>query len=257
MLIVALIAGLVAAVAVFVAISGNDDSGGTTTGSTVPAVVATQNIAIGTEITEGMVKLTDIPNDVKVSGALTQTDLAVGEVARVGIASGEQITSAKLGVPVPEKGLSGVVPVGMRGVSFEVEEVTAVGGLLLPGDRIDILAAVRIERAPGLAEGEHILRIETVLQNVEILSVGQEAQDAAGRVSSSDSESASGTSGQLPDNVKEQPRASTITVALSPVDSAKLISAQEHAERVWAVERAYGDSAIVDYPPQDVIIVKD
>lgn len=265
MLIVAIVAGLVAAAAVFIAVSQNDnDSGSTAAGGAVPALVATQNIAIGTEITADMVELADVPENLLVAGALDKTDLAVGEVARVAIASGEQITDSKLGVPVPEKGLAGVVPVGMRGVALEVDEVTAVGGLLLPGDRVDILASYIIEGAPGLAENERILRTETVLQNVEVLSVAQEAQDASGRATDSTGAGtgdASAISGQLPEDVEEQPDAGTLTVALSPVDAAKLISIQgitgDLSGKVWAVLRAYGDSAIVETQPNDVIIVDE
>ena len=263
MLLLALVAGLVAAALVFVAISNNDgESGGSTAvgGDVQSAVVAAQAIGAGDEITAEMVKVVDIPIDLVIAGGYSDADLVVGDVARVALAEGEQIVSSRIGVPTPEKGLAGVIPVGMRAVAISVQEVTAVGGLLLPGDRIDVLAAYKIDKAPGLAEDEYILRTETILQDVEILSVAQEAQDASARVDVAENPDAAGTtytSGELPDDVEEQPGAGTITVALSPADAQLVVSKQQHADRVWAIERAYGDTGRADVAPLDVILVGD
>lgn len=262
LLLLALIAGLVAAVVVFVAVnnSGNDETSSTAvSGNVTSALIATQSISAGTEITSDMVKTVDVPNDLLVTGAYADSELVVGDVARVAISQGEQITRNKIGIAVPDKGLSGVLPVGMRAISIEVQELTAVGGLLLPGDHVDVVAAYRVDRAPGLAEDEYILRTETILQNVEVLSVAQEAQNASARIDPSADPSTTDptyTSGDLPDNVEEQPGASTITVALSLADSQVLISKQQHADRIWTVERAFGDTARADILPHDVILVE-
>jgi Flp pilus assembly protein CpaB len=122
---------------------------------------------------------------------------------------------------------------------------------------VDIVASFEIERAPGLAEDEYILRTETILQNVEVISVAQEAQEPAAGASSAtgDGENVSTSSGQIPDDVEEQPNAETLTLALSAADANQLISAQEYAVRIWAVVRAFGDNAIVDQEPVEVILV--
>jgi pilus assembly protein CpaB len=250
MLIVAIVAGLVAAAAVFIAVNeSTGDSGGSgASGGAVPALLATENISVGTEITDDMVRVTDVPEDLRVIGALTEPDLAVGEVARVAISSGEQITEGKLGVPVPDKGLAGVVPQGMRAAGLEVDEVTAAGGLLLPGDRVDIFAAKKV--------ADDVLRTELVLQDVEVLSVAQEALEASGRADSSTdgSSDAAASSGQLPEDVEEQPDAGTLTLALTPEQVQTLISYHdnEDVENIWAVLRPYGDRSHVDLAPTDV-----
>lgn len=256
MLIVAVIAGLVAAAVVFVAVTQSDGDGGgsSSAGGSVPVVVAAQNISIGTEITEDMLRVITVPDDLFVSGALTETEPAVGEIARVAISSGEQLTNGKLGVPVPDKGLAGVVPNGMRAIALEVDEVTAVGGLLLPGDRVDIFAARLLD--------ERTLRTEIVLQNVEVLSVAQEALQAAGRAAVSEegsSSDASAISGQLPDNVEEQPDAGTLTVALTPEQVQTLISYHdnEDVQSIWAVLRPYGDQGTIELAPHDVPLIDD
>jgi Flp pilus assembly protein CpaB len=255
------VAGLVAAVLVFMALQDSDDS--TTVVAppdTVKAVVAAQNIAPGTEITEGMLETADVPEDLLVSGSFATSTPVVGEVTNVAIAKGEQVTRTKLGSAVPDKGLSGVLPPDMRGVAVQVEEVTAVGGNLLAGDRVDILVAHRIKNAPGLTEDEYILRTETVIQNVEVLSVAQEAQEPAAQFESEgESSEAKATSGEVPNDVDSQPTARSITFILTPAQVQEVISWQESeaTQRVWAVLRAYGDDEVVEVEPIDRIIVQN
>ena len=260
LLLLALGAGLVAAVIVFVVVSesGGGDSVTPVTSGTVPALVASQTISAGTLVTEEMVKVVDVPESLVVSGVYDDADLVVGEVSTVTIGAGEQITRLKIGTLVPDQGLSGVVAPGMRAVSVSVDEVTAVGGNLLPGDHVDIVATTRIERAPGLAEDEYILRTTTVLQDVEVLSVAQEAQKPAAQAATTDdgdAGSASYTSGQLPEDIKEQPNAGTLTLSLTPEQAVILISEQESAQRVWAILRAFGDDSTTEVAPYEITIV--
>lgn len=255
LLLLAIGAGLVAALLVFVIVSESDGgSSGPAASSTLPAVVASANIGAGTEITADMVTVAQVPEDLLVSGAKDNTELVVGEVSRVAIAEGEQITSAKLGLPVPEKGASGIVPAGLRAVAVEVDEVTAVGGLLLPGDHVDIIATVRIDGAPGLTEDQYLLRTQTVLQNVEVLSVAQEALDPSAQDSADAESDPSYASGELPDDVEEQPDAGSITLALTPEQAQLIISQQEHAVEVAAILRAFGDQTVSEILPFDVVI---
>ncbi len=262
LLLLALVAGLAAAVIVFIVVSesgGDGDSTPAVTDGSVPALVATQSISAGTQITEEMVKVVDVPESLLVSGVYDDAELVIGEVSTVSIGASEQITRSKIGLLVPDQGLSGVVALGMRAVSVEVDEVTAVGGNLLPGDHVDILVTTRIERAPGLAEDEYILRTTTLLQDIEVLSVAQEAQKPAAQsvtTDDGDAGSASYTSGQLPDDIEEQPRANTLTLSLTPEQAVILISEHDHAERVWAVLRAFGDDSIAEVEPYEVTIVE-
>jgi hypothetical protein len=122
-----------------------------------------------------------------------------------------------------------------------------------------VVADYYVADAPNLATNQQLLRTQTILQNVEVLSVGQVAQQASAQpsqVSGQPSASPSYTSGQLPSNLKQDPGASTLTVALDPQQTESLISYQHHSQKVWAVLRPYGDTNIQDIPPNDVIITK-
>jgi pilus assembly protein CpaB len=265
LLLIAIIAGAIAAAIVFVVVTNSDsgDSSSSVSGDAVPALVATQSIKAGQEITEDMVEVRQVPADLRISGAYDSPDLVVGEVSKIAISAGEQINSAKIGIPVPDKGLPGVVSSGMRGVAVEVDEVTAVGGNLLPGDRVDIVATTRIDGVPGLPEDAYVLRTETILQNVEVISVAQEAQEptAGNKPAEGEGEttgdSASSTSGQIPDDVEGQPDANTLTLALTPEQALLVISRQEYSVRIWATVRAFGDDAIYEVAPVEVTIVDD
>ena len=264
LLLIAVVAGLVAAILVFLALQGSDDGGTTavvsTGGDTVDVVVASGDIAAGTTITESMLEVVSVPADLQVKGAFAETELVVGEITNVAVAQGEQFIPGKVGLAVPDKGLSGVVPLGMRGVAVGVEEVTAVGGNLLPGDRVDIFAVIRIDGGPGIGEDQYILRTEVVVQDVEVLSVAQEAQEPVAQPAPVEDgeipDAITYTSGAVPSDVDDQPNARTITVALSPLDAQLVVSKQEYAEEVWAVQRAFGDEEIVDYAPLDVLIIE-
>jgi pilus assembly protein CpaB len=262
LLILALIAGLIAAVVVFVAVSGSGDDGGAgavPTGGTA-VVVATQDISAGTAITEDMVEVKTVPDDLLLTGTYDEPSLVVGEQTKVAILAGEQLSSAKIGLAVPEDGLAGVVPTGMRAISLQVEEKTAVGGLLLPGDRVDVYVTSKLGRQAGLADDEYILRTELVLQDIEVLSVAQEAQEPTAQTSTSegDTEDASVYSGEIPEDVEEQPQASTVTLALTPDQALILaqVQAPEYAEQIFTSLRPFGDHTIIENPqPVDRVFI--
>ncbi len=267
LLLLAVAAGLVAAVLVFVALanSGGDDNSVAAPGATTDTtVVAAQNIPAGTTVTAEMLKTVQVPQDLLVKGAYAETTPVVGEVTRVAIAPGEQLTPAKIGPLAEGKGLAGVVPKGKRGIAVEVRESTAVGGLLIPGDRVDVIAVFPGDH-PLLAlfspfEGSIQPSVSiTILQNVEVLSVAQEAQKPLGvaaRDTDGDGTPDVATSGQLPENVDEQPKASTVTLAVDPQQAQLLALAQGEAKKVWLSLRAFGDEDIVTLPAVDISAVR-
>lgn len=263
LLMIALLAGLVAAILVFVAVSNSDSGGGSGTPgvTTVNAVVAAQEITAGTTITADMLKIEAVPENLLLTDALNSVELVAGEVARGDLAAGEQITLAKLGSPSRDiDALSSVVQKGNRGSSAGVQELTAVGGLILPGDHVDVVATYKIKNVPGLAENEYIQRTEVILQNVEVLSVAQQAQEPKPLAQAEEGEAGEAgiTSGQLPEEVVEQPEAGTVTVTLDPDQTLKLLSFQDNPAtvRIWTILRAFGDTDIVDIAPFDVIVTE-
>ena len=106
-----------------------------------------------------MVKVIEVPEELLVAGAFGDTASVVGQVTRVAIAEGEQITASKLGPRLAPRAESQVLcgPPGMRCLSLVIEPVTTEGERIFAGDRVDIL----IERDGGGSA-------TTVVENVEV-----------------------------------------------------------------------------------------
>jgi Flp pilus assembly protein CpaB len=247
LLILALAAGLVAAVLVFVALSQDEDNTATVSegDSSATVVVASQNIGAGTEITSEMLKTIEVPEALLIAGAYTDATALVGQKVRVPILSGEQVPSSKVGAPNEGAGLSYVVPKGMRGLGVTIEQVTAVGGLLLSGDHVDVYAAYE--------DDDGNWRVYKILDNTEVLSVAQQAQEPLpAPTAAAEAQSQLSTAGQLPDDLDEQPSAATVTVSTNLAETILLVCAQESAARVWLGLRPFGDPVApetVEIPP--------
>src|SRR3972149_5788424 len=146
----AVVSGVVAAILGLVALarSGGDGRlGSGAPGSTWRVVVAGQDIPARTEIGPEMLSVVDVPGSLAVNGALESVEPLIGETTRYPVAAGQQVTLAGAGAQTKEDGLAGVVPKGLRALSVEVDEIRGVGGLLLPGDRVDVIAVLTADAA--------------------------------------------------------------------------------------------------------------
>lgn len=99
----------------------------------VPVIEASRDIEPQTVITEDMVKAVDVSSNLVPSGALTDKNAVVGKKAGTTILSGDVITARKLSQRAG--GFVGLIPEGMRAVSFSVNDVTGVSGFAKPGTR--------------------------------------------------------------------------------------------------------------------------
>jgi pilus assembly protein CpaB len=195
------------------------------------------------------VKVTDVPSSLLILGAYTDTSAAVGQAARVAIAQGEQITPNKVGSPVKSaNGLNSVLPPGMRAIAVGVEQVTAVGGNLLPGDRVDVLA---VNDNGDQANNSATATVSTILQNVEIIAVAQQAETPVAAPASGSSNQSS-TSGQVPSGVKTDSGASTVTLAVDPQQAELLAGVQQKASKIYLTLRSFGDQGTTAVPPVNV-----
>ena len=256
----ALVFAVVAGVFVFVALnqSGDDEKEAVTPGVTTSSrqvVVAGEDIDIRTEVTEGMLTMKTVPEDEALQGAYSDYEPVVGQVTRQDIFKGEQVTRSKVGPQTDteiEQGLSFVIPAGMRGFSIKVDETSAVGGLLLPGDLVDVI---------GVFDDEDDFDVDkavTLLQNIEVLAVAQESQEAIPPPAAADEEatpvaedgateeaaSQQDSLGTRPEDVETKPKAKTVTMAVTPEQAQLLALSQAQGKLVLAL-RPYGDAAEV------------
>ena len=260
LLLLALAAGLVGAVLVYAAVSrGSDstDSAGSAS-SMVPVVTARIDIPPRTKITTDMVEVRQVAPDSRSELAYTDVADVVGRISRYPLATSEQILSTKVVslASAAETGdsLSYVIPEGKRGISIQVNQVTSGGGLVLPGDYVDIIGVFDFEFRDGDdEETEERYFASLILQNVEVLAVAQTVVDtppeagttadgeAIAQVADGDGQRVRNT------DADADPGATTVTLSVTLEQAQLLFLAEENAVLRLAV-RAYGDSEVQDVP---------
>ncbi|MCA9849807.1 MAG: Flp pilus assembly protein CpaB [Dehalococcoidia bacterium] len=237
------------------------DGDTTPTVETRSVLVARDDLSAGERLDRSRLALVEVPTDVIATGALTRIEDGEGQVLRYPVEAGEQILASKfVGAERAEAtGLAFVVPEGMRAVSVPVTEVTGAGGLIVAGDRVDVLAAVSETLLVGadyptegpeadIARREAPTAIVTVLQNALVLAVGQSVSDTSS-VSRDDG-------AQRADDATPDPKAVSVTLAVSPEDAQALFMAVTEGSIGLAL-RSFGDTSsatvapIVDVAPAD------
>jgi pilus assembly protein CpaB len=146
--------------------------------STVPIVVATQDLDRGVSLQPTFLKLVNYPADAAPANAFHAiADLAGGKdqqrlVLRSMVAN-EPVLGANVSGPGGKLNLSSTVGAGMRAVSLRSSDVTGVGGFVLPGDRVDVF----LTRAGGEHGSQTLTQV--LAENVRVLGVDQSANDEA------------------------------------------------------------------------------
>lgn len=188
----------------------------------VPVIEASRDIEPQTVITEDMVKAVEVSSNMVPSGALTDKNAVVGKKAGTTIFSGDMITARKLSQKAG--GFVGLIPDGMRAVSFSVNDVTGVSGFAKPGDKVDILLVTS-------REGMDRITSKILLKDVLILAVNKSSGTPQPQSQNTDKDGKGMSSGSAPrqssSNTSSIGTPSVVTVALTPYDAAKLIASTQ------------------------------
>lgn len=238
----AIVFGLITAVLLFTALQNRDGGG-----SSSPVRITTQNVLVitrdveaNTLLTEDMLELQAVPADQVLLGSYPDVEAVIGLPLRFPLQAGEQVTGAKIGISAikDEGDLALILEPGMRGFAVEASEVSAVGGNLLPGNFVDVIV-VFDEETFG------VTRAETVLRNIEVLAIAQEALEPI-PVSVAESEAAqpgTGIQGQRSEEVETQPRARSVTLAVDPEQAQLLATLQSQDDvEIWLALRPIDDT---------------
>jgi pilus assembly protein CpaB len=100
------------------------------------------------------------------------TELLVGSVARQTLAEGVPIARSATVRPGDRGFLAAVLPKGKRAISIPITEVAGISGLVMPGDRVDIILTYSVQ-GDIIDAGRDIRASETVLTNLRILALDQ------------------------------------------------------------------------------------
>jgi pilus assembly protein CpaB len=115
----------------------------------------------------------DVPRTYVLKSRRSQDDM-IGAVVRRGIAAGDPITDGAV-VKQGERGfLAAVLSPGMRAMSVPINLTSGNSGLILPGDRVDLILTQTLHNT----QGEITRRVsETVITDLRVLAMGAATDD--------------------------------------------------------------------------------
>jgi len=142
----------------------------TTTDSNMQnVVVAAVEIPFGQMVEPQQVKLVAMPKGSVPSDAFDTVDKATGRIATFTILSGDILRGARLAEHLGGSTLASLIAPNKRAISVRVDDVVGVGGFLLPGNRVDVLATKKTSGSSNEAKSE------TILEDLRVLAVDQTA----------------------------------------------------------------------------------
>jgi Flp pilus assembly protein CpaB len=251
-LFLALILAVLSAVLVYAAVTRS--GGGESSSVDTPVLVATQDIAAGTEITEGMVEVASFADTQVPSGALDEASLAVGLIAKENIVAREAVLTSSLvdtTQPIDENVLSYIIEAQQRGMAITAAQVSTGGGLVLPGDHVDIYWIPNDPREDTPAA--------LLAENIEVLAVQQTVLDigpTAPGVTEDDPDAAPPAEGDDRNRTNVEapvPEAVTVTLMLSTRQALNVFCGNKGGELRLAV-RAWGDPSPSGVAPVECMI---
>jgi len=132
-------------------------------------VVATLEIPFGQMVEAQHVTLVRMPNDTVPDDAFDATDKVVGKIATFTMLRGDIVRGARLAEHLGGSTLASLIDKDKRAISVRVDDVVGVGGFLLPGNRVDVLATKNTGGSGNNAQSE------TILEDLRVLAVDQTA----------------------------------------------------------------------------------
>ncbi|MBI2864296.1 MAG: Flp pilus assembly protein CpaB [Chloroflexi bacterium] len=203
---------------------------------TVAVVVAATDISPRTALKKEMLRIQQVPANVRHPKGYASVDDLLGKVTKLAITGGEQVLETKIFAEREESGLAFVIPPNKRAVSVGVSELIGSGGLIVPSDRVDVVAVFDSRVA-----GKDMATM--VLQDVEVLAVAQliQGEDSVSLTTKASKTVAGGSQAQPKADPKVQPTAKSVTLAVTPDEAQRLILAEEKGKIRLAL-RPYGDT---------------
>lgn len=215
-------------------------------GTEVTVVVAKADIADLELINDAKVTVISVPEKFVMPGAFKEIKEVENTVATVPIRKGEQITKPRVTYPGAETGLSRQVSTGKRAIAIPITDDKAVGKLIKPGDRVDVLAPI------DYAGRADLRRVQTVLQDVLVLSTGRDITNAIPLVGI-----------KTPQVIKAMKlntytNYNTVTLEVTPDQAQKLVYVYQHlGTQISLVLRNNNDRKRANVPPTRLLDLLD
>jgi pilus assembly protein CpaB len=146
----------------------------------VPVVVAALPIPWGIKLESKYLKVAKLPPDDAPQGAYSSVGQILNQdggppIALTPMAAQEPVLPGKLSGPGERQTLAALVGPGMRAYTIAVTAVTAGGGHILPGDRVDVVLTRDLTAfgaaPPGPNGGGRRMMTSVVIQDVRVLGM--------------------------------------------------------------------------------------
>lgn len=214
----------------------------------IPTVVAAKDIPAGTVATADMVRVEEVARKFRDTAALSDISTVVGHVLLFPAGEGAQLTPAHV-TPWRFPNLGSKVERAKRAIAMAVDNVSAVGGFLQPGDRVDVIVVYgyEVQKLSGVQAPQGMVRekkkVRTFLQNVEVLAVGP-------RLSALEEAPEREEDADIVDRpkFKRKSRSKTVVLSLEPKDCQSIMIARSVGELFLSL-RARGDSVVEPLEP--------
>lgn len=206
-------------------------------------VVTRADVTAGSALDESMVQQVAVPLKYRQPQTFPTVQEVVGRVAVVPIAAGSQVAGSML-ADAGAEALSFEVPRGRRAVAITVSDATGVGGLVRPGNFVDIFGTFEFGRPTGFQSGQLVYadektEVRLLMQNIFVVAVNRELRRE--RI-------AEETSGQPPP--ERQAALQTVTLMVEPSRAQELILAEQVGDLTLTL-RSSLDSTTVELPNLD------
>ena len=132
-------------------------------------VVATVEIPFGQMVEAQHVSLVRMPKGTAPDDAFDATEKVLGKIATFTMLRGDIVRGARLAEHLGGSTLASLIESDKRAISVRVDDVVGVGGFLLPGNRVDVLATKKSGGNSNEAESK------TILEDLRVLAVDQTA----------------------------------------------------------------------------------
>ncbi|MFH1428700.1 MAG: Flp pilus assembly protein CpaB [Candidatus Margulisiibacteriota bacterium] len=130
-----------------------------------PVLIAKVNIPTKTILKPEMLQIKEIPEQYVPGGVVSKIEDANGKVLIINAIPGQMLFEKDIKEKEANLGLSFIIPEDKRAVSVKVDTAAGVAGLIKPGDMVDILLTLHEQE-----------KTFTVLQNIQVLAIGQETE---------------------------------------------------------------------------------
>jgi pilus assembly protein CpaB len=260
LLIGAAVLAVLAGILIFAALAsggGDDGESANIAAGDNEVLVAKDTITAGTQLTADMFRVAKFNEQDLVANHLSNADAVIGQTVTTNILKGQQLSRENIASSTDDdraNQLAFKIDPGMRGIGVAVNDVSTFGGLVVPGDHVDVVVTYD-EKDSNATDALKYRRISTVLQNVlvvareqlEVQRVDPLTQDGATNDGSAQAEPTpivnSDDFNRRPEDFDPDSGVSVVTLQLSPQDIQALVLADSLGE-VTLVLRRFGEDGV-------------